>query len=206
MRIYFIRPGETEFSKQGKIQGMFNSPLTEKGVASAQAKGIMMQNYGIDIIVSSTIVDASSTAEIIGQYTGITPLFSKRINEMHFGEWTGMSLSEVELSRPLEYMHWKMSKYDFIIPCGDSYQTVEMRSRTLVDNVMERLEDRAAIISGEHVAKTMLGYLLDMPKEDMIRIRQPYDIIYFIDTMYQRYGYLNLKNGITMCDELITAD
>ena len=49
MDVYFIRHGQTEWNRDGVIQGQKNSPLTELGNRQATLVGEYFKERGIDI-------------------------------------------------------------------------------------------------------------------------------------------------------------
>ena len=66
--IYLVRHGESEWNREGRIQGQFNSPLTEFGVAQAKAISSFLSDhlsYDQIQIYSSPLGRAQQTAEII---------------------------------------------------------------------------------------------------------------------------------------------
>lgn len=63
---YFVRHGETDWNKEQKVMGQADIPLNENGILQAQAAAEKIQVLPIDIIISSPLKRAWSTAEIIG--------------------------------------------------------------------------------------------------------------------------------------------
>jgi len=63
---YFVRHGETDWNKEQKVMGQADIPLNENGILQAQAVAEKIQVLPIDIIISSPLKRAWSTAEIIG--------------------------------------------------------------------------------------------------------------------------------------------
>ncbi len=68
MHIFVVRHGITEWNLQGKAQGREDIPLCEGGIAQARACGELLQGLSIDHMVSSPLIRAKKTAEIIGGY------------------------------------------------------------------------------------------------------------------------------------------
>ena len=67
IKIYFIRHGETEENKKGRIQGRKDFPLNEKGKLQAKQAGQYLKEHNItfDAIYSSPLTRAYETASII---------------------------------------------------------------------------------------------------------------------------------------------
>lgn len=65
MRIYLIRHGETDWNLEGKLQGREDIPLNENGIRQAELCGQAFLGLGIKTIISSPLIRARRTAEII---------------------------------------------------------------------------------------------------------------------------------------------
>ena len=71
--IYLMRHGETLFNTQKRVQGWSDSPLTERGIAQAQAVGQYFKEQGIVFTsaYSSTQERATDTLKSVS-YTHLT--------------------------------------------------------------------------------------------------------------------------------------
>lgn len=87
MVVYFIRHGETDFNKQGLIQGMSDIPLNDKGIhqAGIAAEWFKEQQITFDQVFSSPLVRARKTAAIVSGRAFEAVLPDARIREMDFG-------------------------------------------------------------------------------------------------------------------------
>jgi len=65
MKVYLIRHGETEFNAERKAQGWCDVKLTENGMMQAAELGEGIKNIKFDRIISSDLVRAKQTANII---------------------------------------------------------------------------------------------------------------------------------------------
>ena len=124
--IYLVRHGESEWNREGRIQGQFNSPLTEFGVAQAKAISSFLSDhlsYDQIQIYSSPLGRAQQTAEIIAE--GINQsvesiIMEPRLNDFNLGEiagtygWDKVAELYPEMShlRPVSYTHLKMPTID----------------------------------------------------------------------------------------------
>jgi len=74
--IYFVRHGESESNVNQKMGGMWafevdvDSPLTEVGREQARETAEKLKGKKIDVVVTSGLVRAKDTAEIINRYHG----------------------------------------------------------------------------------------------------------------------------------------
>lgn len=97
-KIILIRHGETDWNRQGLIQGQTDNPLNELGMSQAKAAAPLFQNTRIDAIIASPMIRARQTAELLATEIGYDCddiLFDSRIIERDFGAANGKHVSEV---------------------------------------------------------------------------------------------------------------
>ncbi len=86
-RYWVMRHGEAEHNVLGILDsGPRNSPLTPKGKKEVAREAKRLKKAGIDVIISSEVMRAKLTAEIVKKELGVKHLhFDKRLNEIFFG-------------------------------------------------------------------------------------------------------------------------
>lgn len=94
-----IRHGESEWNAQRRWQGQADPPLTDLGRTQAHAAVEKLGTF--DLLASSDLQRARTTAEIIGHRLGIELLPADvRLRETHVGEWEGLTVEEIEAAYP----------------------------------------------------------------------------------------------------------
>lgn len=96
MKFYVIRHGQTNWNKEGRIQGKTDIELNEEGIEQAKEARKILENYPIDIIVASPLKRARKTAEIINETKHVPIIFEKALEERGFGEFEGKIGKEVQ--------------------------------------------------------------------------------------------------------------
>lgn len=66
---YFVRHGETNWNKETRIMGQKDIPLNEKGIEQAKNAATLLKTVNFTLILSSPLVRAYKTAEIIADQT-----------------------------------------------------------------------------------------------------------------------------------------
>lgn len=97
-KIILIRHGETDWNRQGLIQGQTDNPLNELGMSQAKAAAPLFQNTRIDAIIASPMIRARQTAELLATEIGYDCddiLFDSRIIERDFGAANGMHVRDI---------------------------------------------------------------------------------------------------------------
>lgn len=99
--IYLVRHGETDWNLAKRIQGSTDIPLNATGREQAASTGRLLARREWDLIVSSPLVRASETAEIIAAQTGLgAPLLVEAIMERQYGDAEGLDYRTIEERYP----------------------------------------------------------------------------------------------------------
>ena len=89
--LYLVRHGETEWNKNGIIQGQLDSPLTNEGLSQVKQTAQELKDIHFDAIFSSDLHRAQKTAEIIKLERQLAIQTSKALRERTFGHYEGTS-------------------------------------------------------------------------------------------------------------------
>ena len=90
-----VRHGVTDWNRQGRFQGLTNIPLNDEGIAQAQAAAGRLRDVRLDYVVSSPLIRAVKTAEIIAAASGKPVAVDAGLIECDFGSFEGRPISEV---------------------------------------------------------------------------------------------------------------
>src|SRR5690625_6771872 len=70
-KICLVRHGLTDYNAHRKLQGASDIPLNYEGEYQAQCAGEKLKDYHFDVIITSPLMRAYRTAEIINEYHGL---------------------------------------------------------------------------------------------------------------------------------------
>ena len=65
MNMFVTRHGQTNWNKEGKVQGLADIELNEEGIKQALTTKELLDSEPIDLILCSPLLRARQTAEII---------------------------------------------------------------------------------------------------------------------------------------------
>lgn len=95
LRLLLLRHAQSTWNAEGRWQGHADPPLSAEGKQTAKAAA--PQYSHISRVVSSPLVRATETAEIIAESSGTSHVATHPgLTERDLGEWTGLTRSEVE--------------------------------------------------------------------------------------------------------------
>jgi probable phosphoglycerate mutase len=96
---YFLRHGETDWNKAGRIQGHTDIPLNDTGRAQAEQVVSVLARAPIHRIVASTLTRAYETASIINAALQKPLAVDEGLKERHFGDYEGLQIEEFDTLR-----------------------------------------------------------------------------------------------------------
>ena len=83
------RHGQTTWNAERRFQGQSDIPLDATGQAQAERAARLLAGLRPDMIVSSDLSRAASTAAPLAQLTGLDVILDKDLRERHGGQWEG---------------------------------------------------------------------------------------------------------------------
>jgi probable phosphoglycerate mutase len=152
--LFFIRHGETEWNRAGRMQGHGDSPLTPLGRSQIQAIGRRLQVHQPEVLACSDLGRARQSAELLARMLQLEPEIWPDLRERNLGIFEGLTLTEIENQHPGEFTRWRSNDADHVIPDGES-----LRQRTV--RLIHCLDRLVATHSGRRVAAVTHGGLLD---------------------------------------------
>ena len=139
MNVYFIRHGETDYNKQGLIQGRTDIPLNEKGILQAEAAAAYFKNKVIkfDRVYASPLIRAKKTASVVSGWDMADIRTDERVQELAFGTAEGMDFHTL----PENIMNLFTKPAAYIPPEGaEPLDELKDRCRSFLDELAEMVE------------------------------------------------------------------
>jgi probable phosphoglycerate mutase len=128
-RFIVVRHGETRWNLEARIQGHGDSPLTEIGLAQADALAARLATERFDLLVSSDLGRALGTAQRIAHATGHEIVPDPRFRERAFGCAEGLTYGEMDHQFPEAFSHVRETDPDYRMPGGESRRELYERVR-----------------------------------------------------------------------------
>lgn len=153
MNIYLLRHGETDWNKEGRIQGHTDIPLNQKGrMQIAQtAKGLAGICSDIDLIICSPLSRAHESARIAAEnlhYPIERVVVEPMLIERCFGEAEGMTAKE----RARKYPNYQYSDTGYRFPGIEEYEDLMKRADSILQKIVSTYKDKENILVVSHGA------------------------------------------------------
>ncbi len=180
--IYFSRHGETDYNAEARIQGQVDTPINAKGRAQADRNGKMLASLigkadGFDF-VASPLGRTRETMERIRTAMRLPPenyRTDSRLLEVHFGDWQGFTLEEVDARQPGIVARRDAAKWDFLPP-GKYAESYSMLARR-VTAWLEEVAGPTVCVTHGGVLRTLFKTVGGMNGDEAAMLNIPQDRI-----------------------------
>ena len=143
--IAFVRHGQTELNRDGRLQGRLDAALSAAGCEQAAALGRHFTAEPVVRVFSSSLLRAQATAAAIAAPHGLAVETDDRLIELDYGAWDGMPIAEVPAA---EWARWRGDP-EFAPPGGERLADVTARVATFL---ADRAGDEQLMVAVSHVS------------------------------------------------------
>lgn len=166
MKLVLIRHGESIGNLNQVIYGRTDYELTQKGVEQSEAVRQQLSNENLLTIYSSPLKRALHLAQLIAQDHGVQVHIDKRISEMNYGLFEGLTPQEVEIQYGESYQNYLNHYETYIIPEGEGYFEFRERVYDFLQMLLTK-EGTFIIVTHSGVIRECLIYLLALNPEQV---------------------------------------
>jgi probable phosphoglycerate mutase len=167
-----LRHGDTRLSPEHRFSGQRDLPLSATGMRQAQAAACRLAATGvpIDVVVSSPLLRAVTTAAFVTDKLGLTMVIDDDLRETDFGEWEGCTLAEIQQRWPDVAAAWRRDP-EQAPPGGESFADTARRVNRACDRLL-RDHGGQTVLVVSHVTpiKIMLCRALGVPLSTLYRL------------------------------------
>ena len=172
-KLILIRHGRTLWNSSGKFQGQSDIELSQEGISQAEKLAENFPVTHIDRVYSSNLKRAYITGEIIAKKFNVPIIKDKRLCEVSFGSWEGLTYDEIHEKWPNEIETMFSTPDVLTMPEGESFAQVQKRGvEALLDIVNKHPDETIAITAHGGILRTLLAYALHMPLRYIWTLRQ----------------------------------
>jgi len=172
--IYFIRHGETDWNREGRIQGQIDIPLNDAGHQQAVAISRGLKNFlgnsKVDLFVASPL---TRTRQTMGYLSREFDIPESRIEtepamlELGFGIWEGHFFKDLK-THP-EYPKDLAERFRWKPPEGESYQEGLERVRQWIG----RIDGPTVIVAHGAIGRCLIGLVSDLAPAALVKAPTP---------------------------------
>jgi probable phosphoglycerate mutase len=94
--LFLFRHGETDWNREGRLQGHIDTPLNATGLAQAHALAESLRPHRLDAVLSSDLARARTTAQIVAEAIGVPLFIEAGLRETNVGAAEGLLWAEAK--------------------------------------------------------------------------------------------------------------
>lgn len=163
MKIYSTRHGQTDYNAADVILGTTDIPLNETGIAQAKKLAEYIcssDSIKIDLIVSSPMKRALTTAEAIAEINKMPIIKDNRLREWNYGKYEGLHRTAEGFAENKRQFGVKMGEN------GESLIQLSHRVYSAIDEIIERYKEKnVLIVSHGGICRVIEMYFNNMTTE-----------------------------------------
>jgi 2,3-bisphosphoglycerate-dependent phosphoglycerate mutase len=205
--IVLVRHGETIWNRDGRVQGTLDSPLSERGLAQAEAVAQALADEGVQRIYSSDSGRTQATARALAERTRLPIRLDARLRERNLGRLQGLTWAEIEVAYPEAFARINAREPGYEPPEGES--SLAFRDRVvaaMTDIAIESHGERAVVVTHGGVVGIMYRHVREMPleaKRDYALFNASINRFRVVDGRWHMdvWGYTSHLEGLAAIDD-----
>jgi broad specificity phosphatase PhoE len=181
IKIYVARHGETTWNVEGRIQGRSDPGLSPKGFDQSIALLEQFKECPISAIYTSTLRRSILTAQPLSNHLKLPIQKRNELDEIAFGILEGKQFLNLDEEIRSEWEKFKKDRYTYHLPQAENYTDVTNRVRPFLEKILHLHQEEEILIVGHRVVnQMMMGVLLELPPEKILKVQQGNDCLYLI--------------------------
>ncbi len=168
-KIILIRHGESLGNAVRRLLGHTDLDLSPLGYRQAEATAEALKHEKIDIIYSSDLLRAMSTAKPHAVPRGLTVNLSKGLREVYLGKWEGMTAEDIICEYGEMYeVDWLGGFGTFRFPDGESTAEAGERFYKEAVRIAKHNTDKTVLITAHAaVIRAFFAKVLEIPANEI---------------------------------------
>jgi probable phosphoglycerate mutase len=146
MILYVVRHGESVFNIEGRYGGIIDIPLTPKGLEQAKQLAEKLNEINFEIIITSSLMRARQTAEIINEVFNVPFVVSDEFKERNMGVYGGLTKDEIIEKYPDLWERKCTRQWNDAPTNGETYQQFDERITKGLKNLEDEYPDKSVLL------------------------------------------------------------
>ena len=181
-RVYLIRHGQIKGYDSFPVYGHTDVGLTKTGVLQMQHMAERLRLVEINAIYASDLKRSVDGARMIALHHDVPLFFLPELREMFFGDWEGLTLSEIRGRYPEELDNRQADLLHYCSPGnGESVDRVSERIMACLQRILSEQGGNIGIVAHGGVNRVILCNALGLDLTRMYNIQQDYGCLNIID-------------------------
>jgi broad specificity phosphatase PhoE len=146
LTLYFLRHGQTTYSRANAFCGSLDPELTADGTEMAESFAAAYKTKPWAAIYSSPMKRTIATAEPLAAAIGLPFNLRDGLKEINYGEWEGKSVAEVTAAYHDEYLRWTADPAWNPPTGGESAVVIATRALAVIEEIKHNFSDGNVLV------------------------------------------------------------
>jgi broad specificity phosphatase PhoE len=168
-----IRHGETDWNREGKVQGFQDVELNDLGRRQAEAVASSLREEEVQAVYSSPLKRALETAHVIAEAHGLNVILDDRLKELNQGVLEGMTSERMWAEYESLLKRWREEPASLKMPGGESLQELQARCWDFIQTLVQRHSSGTVVVVGHGFGiRAILCKVIGLDLNNFRRMRQ----------------------------------
>ena len=159
MALYVTRHGETPWNTANRVCGLADIPLTDQGVLQAMVLAEEVKDLPITRIISSPLIRAKTTAQIVADKNHLPLTIDERLKEFDFGRYDGVQCDAPDFLAQRQNLA-------ISFPEGESILKVAERIYPLLKQLENEQNETVLLVCHNGLIRVINSYFKPMTNEN----------------------------------------
>lgn len=165
-KLYIIRHAEAEGNLYRRVQGHYDSTLTDLGEKQAKALAERFNGLKIDAVYSSDLVRAQATAQALAAPRKLELLLREDLREVDMGRWEDRTWASLERHEPKQLAHFSSDPARWDIGSNERFSALTNRmGKALKEIAAAHPGQTVCIVTHGNAIRVLLARLHSLPSE-----------------------------------------
>ena len=155
-RLFAVRHGETDWSRERRFAGARDVPLTPAGRVQSEAVARALAGGAVAAVYTSPLERARTSAEVIAKPHRLAVSVEPAFREMAFGEWEGLTRDEAAARFPESMAAWAATPHLVVPPGGEALTDVAARVAQGVRELIALHEGETVVLVSHAIVTRLL--------------------------------------------------
>ena len=168
LTLHLFRHGETNFNAEGRVQGQFDSILTENGISQAEAARPILEAIAPTAAYASSNIRARHTAEIMTQNLPLELTLRHDLKEIKMGPMEQQLYADLTQTHAEHVTAFRQSPADYKLEGAETFQQVQDRGVSAIEDIISREKSGSVLVVAHGaILKTIFAHYSDVPLNDI---------------------------------------
>ena len=165
-----VRHGQTASSARSAYSGRSDIPLTETGREQALRVARRLAGAGVDAVVSSPLIRARDTAQVIADACGAPLTVDERLTEVDYGPFEGLDRAGAREQIGAVFDDWRADPFGAPVPGMEPLQDALKRARAATADALAA-HAHPVIVGHQGILRIVLVALGEIEPADYFETR-----------------------------------